>query len=81
MNERLESHVHVEVLSGLVAHLLHIDLLEERADVDALDQQMDLLLQLLVISLILLVLLDRLCVVSRQDLFLTLESLPLALEL
>ncbi len=77
MNQRLERHIHVEVLGGLVAHLLHIDLLEQCADVDALDQHVDLLLQLLVISLVLLVLLDSLCVVTSQDFLLTLKTFAL----
>jgi len=81
VNQRLERHVHVEVLSRLVAHLLHIDLLEQRADVDTLDEHVNLLLQLLVIRLILLVLLDGLRVVPRQHFLLTLQPLPLTLEL
>ena len=81
MDERLECHVHIEVLSSLMAHLLHVDLLKQCADVDALDEQMDLLLELFVVSLILLVLLDGLRVVPGQDLLFALQSLLLALEL
>ena len=64
-----------------MAHLLHVDLLKQCADVDALNEQMNLLLELLVVSLILLVLLDGLRVVPSQDLLFALETLLLALEL
>ena len=62
-------------------HLLHVDLLQQRADVDALDQTEDLFLQLLVLLLVLLVLLDGDCVLALQDLFLLLQCLLLRAQL
>ena len=53
-----KGHVHVDVLVCQLAHLLHVDFLEQRADVDTLDKLDDLCLQALVIGLILLVLLN-----------------------
>ena len=49
-----------------MAHLLHIDLLEQRTYVDALDELHDDLLQPLVINLYLLVLLNNTSVVNRE---------------
>ena len=76
----LEAHVHVGVLLGQVAHLFHVDLLEQCAHVDALDQLQDDLLQLFVLGsqlhVVLLrgfVALDKLCILFLEALLLSLE--------
>ena len=81
VEEGLESHVHVQVLVGKVSHLLHVDLLQECADVDALDELVNLGLHLLVVGLGLIVLLDDLSVVAGENLLLLCQSLLLLLEL
>lgn len=80
-NHRLERHVHSLVLGGEVAHLLHVDLLEQCAHIDALDQLHDDLLQPLVVGFHLLILLDHSSVARSELLALLLEPLLLRLEL
>ena len=58
-----------------MAHLLHIDLLEQRTYIDALDELHDDLLQPLVINLNLIVLLNNTSVVDRELLALLLHPL------
>ena len=58
-----------------MAHLLHIDLLEQRTYIDALDELHDDLLQPLVINLNLIVLLNNTSVVDRELLALLLQPL------
>ena len=79
VDEGGESHVHVDVLVCQLAHLFHVDLLEECADVDTLDKLHDRGLQALVIRLVLLVLLNcgdilslKLLIFSREPFLLTL---------
>lgn len=64
-----------------MSHLLHVDLLQQSADVDTLDQQHNLLLQLLVVLFVLLVFLDDGGVLLRDDLLLLAESFLLRLKL
>ena len=74
-DECLEIFVHLDVLSSQVAHLLHIDLLKQSTDVDALDQLVDLNLELRVIQLEFLVLLDQVGVVHGENFLLGNQSL------
>ncbi len=64
-----------------MAHLLHIDLLEECGDIDTLDKFHNNTLQLFIILLVLLVLLDSGSIVYSKFLLLLDESFLLALEL
>jgi len=64
-----------------VLHLLHIDLLEQCADIDALNQLHDTLVQLLVVNLVLIVLLNHLGVLCSQHLLLARQPLLLWFEL
>ena len=81
VEEGLEGLIRLNVLVGEVTHLLHVDLLEKSADIDALNDLDDLLVELLVLRLELLVLFDELGVVCREDLLLASESLLLRFEL
>ena len=62
-------------------HFFHVDLLEESADIDALDQLHDDLLEALIISLSLLILLDHSSVAGSELLRFSLQAFLLRLEL
>ena len=64
-----------------MAHLLHVDLLEQRAHIDTLDQLQDHLLELLVSVLVLDILLLSKLVALSENLVLLLQTLLLGLEL
>ena len=75
--EILECLVSLHVLVSQMLHLLHIDLLEQCADIDALNQLHDTLVQLLVVNLVLIVLLNHLGVLCSQHLLLARQPLLL----
>ena len=81
IDEVLESAVHRDVLGCLMAHLLDIDFLEKGADVDALDQFHDSLLNDLVVDLELIVVLNQIGILLNEYLVLSSQTLPTCLQL